>query len=177
VEALAEACALNGPWNVVTVGSPIGPSTDTSTGAPSLTDLFDGILATTGIVVAGTKAHRTSGPVIAVVEELERVAPMMRAAERIASATGGDARIWLLDQARNQQDFIEGQIRLALGPQPAVAFDVIDMTAHDREDVAARLRRERAGFVIARFGGLLAPTEADVAPFADLLDGPLFLVR
>jgi hypothetical protein len=177
VSALAEACALNGPWNVVTVGSPVARSTDTSSGAPSLTELFDGILATTGIVVAGTKAHRTSGPVIAVVEELERVAPMMRAAERIASAAGGDARIWLLNHDRDQQDWLEGQIRLALGPNPAISLDVIDMTVHDREDVAARLRRAQAGFVIARFGGQLTPTEADVAPFADLLDGPLFLVR
>jgi hypothetical protein len=177
VQALAEACALNGPWNVVTVGSPIGHSTDTSRGAPSLAELFDGILATTGIVVAGTKARRTSGPVIAVVEELERVVPMMRAAERIASATGGDARIWLLDHDRAQQDWIEGQVRLALGPHPGIRLDVIDMNVHDRQDVAAMARREDAGFVIARFGGQLTPTEADVAPFAELLDGPLFLVR
>ncbi|HYD15645.1 MAG TPA: hypothetical protein VEA77_04535 [Hyphomicrobium sp.] len=177
VQALAEACALNGPWNVVTVGSPIGHSTDTSRGAPSLVELFDGILATTGIVVAGAKARRTSGPVVAVVEELERVVPMMRAAERIASATGGDARIWLLDHDRAQQDWIEGQVRLALGPHPGIRLDVIDMNVHDRQDVAAMARREGAGFVIARFGGQLTPTEADVAPFAELLDGPLFLVR
>jgi hypothetical protein len=39
------------------------------------------------------------------------------------------------------------------------------------------MRRAGAGFVIARFGGMLALREQDVAPFAELLDGPLFLVR
>jgi hypothetical protein len=68
-------------------------------------------------------------------------------------------------------------VRLALGPHPGIRLDVIDMNVHDRQDVAAMARREDAGFVIARFGGQLTPTEADVAPFAELLDGPLFLVR
>jgi hypothetical protein len=31
--------------------------------------------------------------------------------------------------------------------------------------------------VLTRFGGMLARREQDVAPFADQLDGPLFLVR
>ncbi len=119
--------------------------------------------ATTGIVVAGTRAQRTAGPVIAVVEDLERLAPMMRAAERIARATGGDARLWLLGQDRATQDWAEGQIRLALGAEPAVGFDVIDMTRHSPGDVAGLMRREGAGFVISRFGGRLTPTDADAA--------------
>lgn len=171
VQALAQACAENGPWNVVTVGTPIGR------GHMGVAELFDTVHATTGIVVTGPKAQRTSGPVIAVVEELERLVPMMRAAERIATATGGDARLWLLEHDQARQDWIEGQIRLALSPSPNIKFDVVDMSVHTPQDVARLMRRQGAGFVIARFGGVLAPDEDAVAAFAEALDGPLFLVR
>lgn len=177
VSALAEACAAKGPWNVVTVGAPMRRGNGTTPLGAGLAELFAVVHGTTGIVVAGPKARRTSGPVIAVVEELERLVPMMRAAERIASATGGDARLWLLDHEETRRDWIEGQIRLALGATPANKLEVIDMARHSLADVAGLMRRAGAGFVIARFGGRLAPHEDDVAPFAEMLDGPLFLVR
>lgn len=176
VRALAEACAENGPWNVVTIGSPIR-SGGASLAGTGLGELFDAVHMTTGIVVAGPKAQRTNGPVIAVVEEWERVVPMMRAAERIATATGGDVQLWLLEQDQTRQDWVEGQIRLALSAYPTIALEVVDMAVHTAWDVAAMMRRAGAGFVIARYGGLLAPDEDEVAPFVELLEGPLFLVR
>jgi hypothetical protein len=184
VAALAQACAENGPWNVVTVGSPVRrerkghadrrPARSRDVG---VAELFAAIHATTGIVVAGPAARRTTGPVIAVVEEIERLVPMMRAAERIASATGGDARLWLLVHDQGQQDWMEGQIRLALASYPGLKLEVIDMACHATGDVAAMMRRQGAGFVIARFGGRLVPDEDHVAPLAAELEGPLFLVR
>jgi hypothetical protein len=172
VRALAQACAENGPWNVVTVGAPVRRGVDMG-----LADLFHTVIATTGVVLTGPRARRTQGPVIAVVEELERVVPMIRAAERIASATGGETQLWLLEQDQDRQDWIEGQIRLALGSHSGIKLQVVDMMLHKRQDVALMIRREGAGFVIARFGGLLAPDEAAVAPLAEILEGPLFLVR
>ena len=177
VEALAAVCAENGPWNVVAVGTPVRNGTGTGHMGAGLAELFQSVHATTGIVVAGPKAERTSGPVIAVVEELDRVVPMMRAAERIATATGGDARIWLLEHDQGRQEWIEGQIRLALGTTPGLKLEVLDMSVHTPQSVAGLMRRAGAGFVIARFGGMLARREQDVAPFAEMLDGPLFLVR
>lgn len=177
VGALARACTENGPWNVVTVGSAVRSIAGAGLGGPGFAELFDAVQATTGIVVAGPKAQRTAGPVIAVVEELERLAPMMRAAERIAVATGGDARLWLLDHDQTRQDWTEGQIRLALGSYPTLRLDVVDMARHTPGEVAALMRQAGAGFVISRFGGLLTPTDDDAVKFAELLDGPLFLVR
>lgn len=172
VHALAEACTRNGPWNVVTMGAAIRPGCGIS-----LADLFDAVIATTGVVVAGPKAQRTSGPVIAVVEELERTVPMMRAAKRIAAATGGEAKLWLLDTQHGRDDWLEGQVRLALGATPAITLEVVDMGLNSPHAVAQRMRRQGAGFVIARFGGLFVPGERDVAPLAEVLEGPLFLVR
>ena len=172
VHALAEACARNGPWNVVTMGMPLRRGIGTS-----LAQLFANVHATTGVVVAGPKAQRTSGPVIAVVDDLERTMPMMRAARRIAAATGSEARLCLLDRATGHDDWLEGQVRLALGATPAVKLDVIDIGIESPRSVAQSLRRQGAGFVIARFGGHFVRDEEDVAPLAEILEGPLFLVR
>lgn len=177
VQALADVCAENGPWNVVTLGMPARSDNGTGHAGAGLAALFDTVHATTGIVVTGRSARRTSGPVIAVVEELDRVVPMMRAAERIATATGGVASLWLLEHDQARQDWIEGQIRLALGTAPGLRFDVVDMSAHTPQSVARLMRRAGAGFVLTRFGGMLIPRERDVARFVELLDGPLFLVR
>ncbi|MGE0024551.1 MAG: hypothetical protein AB7S70_13085 [Hyphomicrobium sp.] len=182
VRALAEICAENGPWNVVTVGAPLRNGSGTAQSATGhlgagLGELFAAVHATTGIVVTGPEARRTSGPVVAVVEELERVVPMVRAAERIASATGGDARLWLLDHDQARQDWMEGQVRLALDAYPGMRLEVVDMTRHTPQSVAGMMRRAGAGFVIARFGGTLMPRERDVASFAELVEGPLLLVR
>lgn len=177
VQALADVCAENGPWNVVTIGTPARDGNGTGHAGAGLQELFDAVHATTGIVVTGRTAQRTSGPVIAVVEELERVVPMLRAAERIATATGGLASLWLLEHDQARQDWIEGQIRLALGNAPGISFDVVDMSVHTPQSVARMMRRAGAGFVITRFGGILTPRARDVAPFAEQLEGPLFLVR
>ncbi|WP_072396376.1 hypothetical protein [Hyphomicrobium sp. CS1GBMeth3] len=176
-QALAEVCAEKGPWNVVAVGTTVRNGTGTGHLGAGLAEVFEAVHATTGVVVAGPKAQRTAGPVIAIVEELDRAVPMMRAAQRIATATGGDARLWLLEQSQTRQEWLEGQIRLALGATSRLKLEVLDMATHTPHSVAALLRRAGAGFVITRFGGLLTPSEEHVAPFAEGLDGPLFLVR
>lgn len=172
VLALAKACAENGPWNVVTIAAPYQRGD-----AANLAELFQSVQATTGFVVAGPNARRTSGPVIAIVEELERVVPMLRAAERLASATGGEVRLWLADNDKDRLEWMEGQTRLILANTPEIGLETIDMFHHSAHDVAQMLRREGAGFVLARFGGLFTPEEADAAPIAEVLEGPLFLVR
>lgn len=177
VGAIALACTENGPWNVLTVGAPVRSGECAPLAGATFATLFDRVQATTGIVVAGPKARRTTGPVIAVIEEIDRLAPMLRAAERIARATGGDARLWLLDSDPARLDWIEGQIRLAIGSHAGIRLDVVDMSRHTAWDVASMMRSEGAGFVIARFGGQLTATDDDAALFAELLDGPLFLVR
>lgn len=177
VEALARACTENGPWNVVTVGSAVRGADGATLAGAGFAALFDAVQSTTGIVVTGPKATRTGGPVIAVVEEIERLAPTLRAAERIGKTTGGGARLWLLDHDPGRLEWIEGQIRLALGANPAIKIEIVDMSRTTPLEVAAMMRRERAGFVITRFGGVLAPTDDDASRFAEMLEGPLFLVR
>lgn len=173
VRALALACAEVGPWNVVALGEPLAPQD-----ATLLPRLFREVDAATGFVVTGRKACRTGGPVVAIVEEADRVPGMLRAAERLAAVTGGEAQLWLLEEGSERLEWLEGQVRLSLGLKArAVRLVPFDASRTDMRALCSSLQRIRAGFVIARHGGRLAPhDEAD--PIAlSALEGPLFLVR
>ncbi|MFA5952071.1 MAG: hypothetical protein WC807_17500 [Hyphomicrobium sp.] len=171
--ALAKACAEKGPWNVVTLGEPFG-----ATDEGALSELFQTVDATTGFVITGPKARRTKGPVVALVEEVERLPSMLRAAERLASVTGGEPRIWLLEDGPDRLAWLDGQIRLSLGLKAAaIKLEAYDMMRSDIGALAASLRQHEAGFVIARIGGRLASADEGSVPIAALLEGPLFLAR
>lgn len=172
VHALAAACAENGPWNVVALAEPL-----TGREAAFLVRIFDEVLGTTGIVVAGPRSRRTTGPVIAVVEEVERVPAMLRTAERLASVGGGEARILLVGDDEERIAWMEGQARLALGPTAASTLATLAAGRDEADLVASRLRSAGAGFAIAQFGGRLAPPEGDLAVLVAALEGPLLLVR
>jgi hypothetical protein len=172
VRALAIACAESGPWNVVTLAEPF---TGDRTG--TLGELFSVVQGTTGIVVAGPRARRAKGPVFAVIEEIEHMAPLLRAAERLVAATGGEPRLLLVDDSADRLQWLEGQVRLALGNSPAVKLDVANLARGDAASLADLLRRARAGFVVVRFGGRLTSGESDLEPLAAMLEGPLFVVR
>ena len=172
VRALAIACAESGPWNVVTLAEPF-----TERDATELSELFDAVAGTTGFVVAGPKARHTKGDVVAVVEDVERVPPMLRAAERIAATTGGAARLLLIDDNAERLEWMEGQVRLALGQRTAINLETVNMSRRSMGSVAEMLRRSRAGFVIARFRGRFVSGDGGLAHLAAMLEGPLFLVR
>ena len=67
---------------------------------------------TTGAVIAGPLARRTRGCVVAVVEEFERLGPMLKAAQRLATVTGGDVKLTLVGDRRDELAWMEGEARL-----------------------------------------------------------------
>jgi hypothetical protein len=172
LRALAVACAECGPWNVVTLSEPYSAAPDTRIG-----DLFRTVHGTTGVVLAGPNASRTHGRVVAIVEEIERALPMLRAAERLAGAMGSEPLMLIAEEGADRLAWMEGQIRLALGGQASQKLEFMDLAVNDTSSVSDFLRREQAGFVLLQFGGRLAADEAALASLASLLDGPLFLVR
>jgi hypothetical protein len=157
---------------VVTLAEPF-----TERYAAELSELFDAVAGTTGFVLAGPKARRTKGDVVAVIEDVERMPPMLRAAERLASATAGAARLLLIDDNTERLEWMEGQVRLALVQRPAVNLETVNMARRSMGSVAEMLRRSGAGFVIARFRGRFISGAGGLAHLAALLEGPLFLVR
>lgn len=170
VRALSAACAASGPWNVIVLGEPMGREE-----MNRVRELFAAIADTTGIVVVGDRAGEPHGPVVAVVEELGRLPPMLRAAQKLAAATGAPINLVFLGHDADYVAWMEAQARLAIGETlhvSIVAAAAVDGAAAGIE----RLARLGAGFIIAQFGGIVVPADTDAAPLS-ILRCPLFLVR
>ncbi len=178
VTAVARACAECGPWNVVALAEPI------SAASPAMLHrLFASVVETTGVVVVGPNAKRTSGPVIAAVEDIAHLEPMLRTAERLMAVTGSESLgtetlLLLLVGARDDDTMeMEGQARLVLGDKPLATITRVNVPQGAAIDLAERMRRLHGGFILARFGGLLVPREGSLDHLVQTLECPLFLMR
>lgn len=172
VHALAAACAQNGPWNVIALAEPFG-----SGSGEIIRELFEQVRDATGLVLAGPAATRTKGPVVVVAEDLERLPGMLRLAERVATAIEDEVVLALLADDDTALAHFDGEVRLALADRTDVRI-LQSMAVHGEPAAAAEvIRRLRAGFVIAHFGGVAAPRDAVWRPLATALECPLFLVR
>ena len=188
VDALAAACAERGPWNVVALAEAFGAGDQ-----PSLKRLLDTVAGTTGLLLVGPQARRTSGAIVLALEEPDGLAAMLAAAERLSAVDNTRMVVCLLAADAADLAILEGQARLMLadrfknGPQ-----DGSQDRSQDRSQieivpaqvlhgsvaaVAETLRRLAPGLVIGRFGGLLIPADADVRTLADSLECPLLLLR
>jgi hypothetical protein len=170
--ALASACSENGPWNVAVLSEAIVSSTQTH-----ILDLFGRIQDVTGFVVAGPAASRATGPVVAVVEQLSQVQPMLRAAQRLADRSKEDVHLVLFGGDSDALAWMDGQVRLILGAKAAPDLILTPDTAASPAALAAVLNALGAGFVIAQLGGDALPVEGGLAAFSATHDGPLFLIR
>jgi hypothetical protein len=170
VQALAQVCAQCGPWNVVALAEPL-----TAEHASALGELFARVADATGVIVVGAKTRRTSGPVVVIVEELDRLPPMLRAADRLAAALGSDVRLVLAGADREHLAWLEGQARLFLVGRAGAKVEAAELAHAER--LLERLRRLSGGFAIAQFGGLVASAQGDLRPLLAALECPLFLVR
>ncbi len=171
VRALAQVCAQCGPWNVVALAEPF-----TAAHASALGEIFARVTDATGIIIVGPKTRRTAGPVVVIAEEIERLPPMLRAADRLAAAIGSDVRLVLAGADRDHLAWLEGQARLFLVGRPGVRLEGVEFARAERA-ITERLRRVAGGFAIAQFGGLVAAADGDLRPLLAALECPLFLVR
>lgn len=171
VAALARACAVKGPWNVIALADPFAAAD-----GPALHELLANVAGTTGMVVVGPKARRTKGPIVIALEAPDLLPSMLHAADRLAPVTGGEVLVVLLGEGEEHLAWMEGQARLVLGEREDVRIAVAELPRGASAAVAETLRRLRPGFVIAGTRGLVVPA-GDLGPLAAALECPLFLVR
>lgn len=170
--ALAVACRERGPWNVVAPGKAVSGGS-----AEFYARLIDQITDLTGLVLTGTVSGQTSGPVVAVVEDPADVGPMLRAAERLASAEGARAIMLLAAEDPEQMSWLEGQVQLVLPEGVPVELQTAERAWGQPKALVEEIRRRGAGFVIAQYGGLLAARGQSLDAVLAALPGALFLVR
>lgn len=171
VRAVARTCAELGPWNVVALAEPF-----TAGHSSAIRQLFDTVHGATGIVIAGPKADRMTGPILVAIEEIDRLPPMLRAAERLAAVSRAEIRLLIVHDEPREIQWMEDQARLVLGELSRVRLEPT-RPARGSAEIAERLRRLGGGFLIAQFGGIVVPAAGDLRPLSSTLQCPLLLVR
>jgi hypothetical protein len=139
--------------------------------------LFANVSGTTGLMLVGPKARRSRGPIVAVVESPDHLQPLLRAGERMSSVVGGEILLLLLSDNAASSQWLEDQVRLALGDQPKVRLLHCQTDQGAPAALAEVIRRLQAGFVIGHFGGILVPPNGDLRDLVAALECPLFLMR
>jgi len=173
IAALAKACAQRGPWNVIALGNTVEKAA-----AHLIRSLFESVLDSTGVILAGPRARKGTGPIIVVVEHVDRLEGMLRAAQRLDVQEKGTAVIALLVGESDEVIVrMEEQSRLVLGPEKAVTFVRTVVTEGSERSLAEVLRRLHGSFVIGQFGSRLAPPDGDMRHLLSNLESPLFLIR
>ncbi len=193
IDAMARACAVEGPWNIIGLAEPVR----VHEGA-WLRELLNTVGGATGIVCVGPNAATISdeagrgggavghGALIVVVEDLDRLPQMLRAAERLAERADGHASspvsIVAVGGTFEETQRLEGQLRLMLAdiphdPKAPVALVETGAVHGTPEELAEGLRRLNGRFVIARCGGIAMPSNGDTAAVLGVLRCPLLLVR
>jgi hypothetical protein len=172
LRALSVACAECGPWNVVALAEPFNAGN-----AGMLKQLLVEIPGTTGLAMVGPKAQRVAGPVVAAVEDGERLPAFLRTAERLAALDGAGIVLLLIASDEERLSRMDEQARLVVGAREDVRIEAAAVARGEAAVIAEALRRLRGGFVICQFGGLVVPDEGNLKPLASVLECPLLLVR
>jgi len=174
--ALTLACEEHGPWNMVVIAAPIDARAMAGLGR-----LLEEVGGATGIIVVGTEARRSRGPILGpilvAIEDGERLGPMLRVANRLASVN--DERVTLMLVAPDEMTLmaLEYEVRLAIADAPAPDIVTARLGFGEAAVVAESLRRLQPGFIVAQRGGLVVPETDTPSPLAAVLECPLMVVR
>jgi hypothetical protein len=183
-QALIDACQEQGPWNIVVLANAIRPSE-----GPWLTRLLNDIAGTTGIVAVGPAITADAGDVVILVDDVDRLPQIVRAAVRLAVASKlptdpvpRRVRLLLVAGLTAETAELEGLVRLVL-PDLVAGFacpvDIIETNQNHGTpaEIAEVTRRLKTGFVIARVGGHIWPKAGHASELLSVLRSPLLLVK
>jgi hypothetical protein len=172
VHAVNRACAEAGPWNVVVLADPLRAE-DQSAVVSLMTD----VAGATGLVVVGRRAVRAHGPIVVVLEDPDRLPPMLRAAERLAQDTGEPILLLPVGRTERASAAMDSLVRLTLADRIDVQVMHVAQGYGHTGALLETLRRTAAGFIVGQPGGTLLPAAATWLDLIQTLECPLFVVR
>jgi hypothetical protein len=173
VSALAAACQAHGPWNVVALADP-----QTDMDGASLDRWFAGIPDTTGLIVVTAAARRSTGRIVALVEDIADFEAVLRTARRLLAVTDGErVLLMLVAESDEEASTMDEQARLVVGDDAAVEIGRARVEPGAPAMVAELVRRLAPGFLIARYGGIVVPRSGSLKSLSAVLECPLFLMR
>ena len=177
VPALVRACQNAGPWNIIAMTeTPFSAGQSWQAWLAKLDQLFMSQVSATGVLISPAYTYKGSGSMTIVVEDPERVAGMLRTAERLCR---NDQEIVLLLVAMDEESLatMEAQLRLAHGSELAgIKLAVAEITRGEPRVVAEAIRRMNSGFVIGQYGGQLLNATMNLREVLNAARCPLLLV-
>ena len=172
IPALSAACSERGPWNIIAFAEPVS----TPDRAGVLNEALTRVWGTTAFLASGRQAQWRSGPVLAVVEDIERLAGLMRASERLAAIGGDDVLLLPAAQDEIALDWLESEIRLTLREYRGVKLLARSEPAGQQPALLEAVAKLSPRIVLARHGGQLVPTVGTDRALAALAC-PVFIVH
>ena len=172
VNALSTACAAYGPWNAVALAEPF-----TSPACPSFKSVFESVRDTTGLLVVGPNAQRTTGPIVIALEQADLLPAMLSAADKLAAVREFEVLVCPIAALERELAEIDAAARLVMAVREMGRLVAGTLAMGAEAAVAEALRRLQPGLVIGQFGGLLVPENSDLRPLAAGIECPLLLMR
>lgn len=171
IDQLTGLCLMAGPWNVIAMSQEPSPGT-----AATISAIMANVSGATGVVVAaGGKGH-ASDSVAVIVEDVQRLPSMIRAAEKLRRK-GGTIHVYLASETLTDITELEAHVRLMTAGRNDLVFETAMPTLGIEGTLDEALRRLTPGYVIARFGGALLPSPKALARTVSLTGAPFLLVR
>ncbi|MEQ1697398.1 MAG: hypothetical protein ABL901_16320 [Hyphomicrobiaceae bacterium] len=172
IPALQAACAQRGPWNIIVFAESIVGADKSELLSAAVSQVW----GTTGYIATGARCAWRSGPIVVVIEDIDHLTGMIRAAERLAAVAGDPVYVLPVGGDEIALDWLEGEVRLTLGD--ASNLTILPRPAHAGSNLVLRsaIAQTKPRIIIARHGGVLLPLDGAARPLADL-GCPVFLVH
>jgi hypothetical protein len=171
IDQLDALCLARGPWNVVVLSAPVSEQT-----ARAASSIFANVSGATGIVAAAPRYPYPEGPVAIVVEDVERLPAMLRAAGRLKGLCGRVHLLFAADRRRDLEE-LDTHVRLTTGNHKGLVIEPPVPMLGVPGALDDALRGLQASFVIARFAGTLLSSPQVMARTIALTCAPFLLVR
>jgi hypothetical protein len=170
--ALNRACAESGPWNVVVLADAVH-----GRDRPAVQRLLDDMVGATALLLVGAAVCRIDGPVMIVLESLERLPLMLRVAERIAAEASAEIVVAMASSMDDAATGMDDSVRLYLADRTDVHLISLARARGHTGALHEAVRRQRPGFLIGQAGAALLPANAGWSDVARALECPLFVMR
>lgn len=130
-----------------------------------------------GLVLAGPRARRRSGPIVAVVEDVSQLESILATARRLISPSRRAIVLLLVGEDARERAALEEQARALLKGLSAPEVTEVRSMLADAELLAGVLKRLGGSFLVAQLGGMLAPGRQVLPQFAAAIECPVVLLR
>jgi hypothetical protein len=135
------------------------------------------MVGATALLLVGAAVRRLDGPVTIVLESIDRLAAMLRVAERIAIEASAPIVVALAAAGAVHGAAMEEHVRQLVAERTDVHLISLARAHGHTGALLEAVRRQVPGFLIGQAGGVLLPSDSGWRDVSRTLECPLFVMR